>query len=333
MKFSRLARALERVGALLGVEVELGDAHGVPGEGVARALIAPERGRPLLALDVRGGGDRGAELARAMAALAGDLDGAAAEEAERLKTEFLATVSHELRTPLTSVIGYAEMILEGLAGDVSAAQREYLETIVDKAQSLVQVISEILEINLGAENIRIRRERIELDQLVDEVVATFSAEPHRRGIDIRVEPAAVPAVWADRQMVRQVLAHLLSNAIKFTPDGGAIEIASELGALSQSGVASASPGGIRISVSDSGIGIDGSDLGRIFDTFVQVDSSPTRRFSGTGLGLSLAKRYVEAHGGAIWVSSRVGSGSRFTFSLPVRAADVEGLPPVDETEP
>jgi signal transduction histidine kinase len=325
LNFPTLQRALGRLGALLGVEVKLGDAHKPASDGVARALVPADRGRPQILIDVIGGGDRGPAIARSLADVVGDLDAAASEDAERLKTTFLATVSHELRTPLTSVIGYAEMILEGLAGDVTAAQREYLETIVDKAQQLVQVISEILEINLGAENIRLRRERIEIDRLVDEVVATFSAEPRRRGIDIAVECNQAPAVWADRQMIRQVLAHLLSNAIKFTPDGGTIRIASELGSLTEVDARDAAAGGIRLSVFDNGIGIDEHDLSRIFDTFVQVDSSPTRRFSGTGLGLSLAKRYVEAHGGGIWVKSQVGSGSRFTFSLPVRSADVEGL--------
>lgn len=317
--FAHLEQALQALARLLDVEIRLTDGGAPPAEGSARALIAPD-GELIAAIDVGAPEPRGQAIANALGELGSQLITAARDESERLKASFLATISHEMRTPLTSVIGYAEMILEGLAGEVTNTQREYLETIVGKAQELVQVITEILELNLGAESLRVRRERIEIAQLIDEVVATFSAEPERRAIEIAVSCVDVPAVYADRQMIRQVLAHLLSNAIKFTPDGGTIEIAGQLGPLTpESGEMAA----VTLTIADTGIGIDQTDLERIFESFVQVDSSPTRRFSGAGLGLSLAKRYVEAHGGTIWVSSQVGSGSRFTFSLPVRSADLE----------
>lgn len=317
--FAHLEQALQALARLLDVEIRLTDGGAPPVEGSSRALVAPE-GELIAAIDVRDPGPRGQAIANALAELGTQLIGAAWDETERLKSSFLATISHEMRTPLTSVIGYAEMILEGLAGEVTRTQREYLETIVGKAQELVQVITEILELNLGAESLRVRREQIQIPQLIDEVVATFSAEPERRAIDIAISCAEAPAVYADRQMIRQVLAHLLSNAIKFTPDGGTIEIIGGLGPLSPGDGESAA---VTLSIIDTGIGIEQTDLERIFESFVQVDSSPTRRFSGAGLGLSLAKRYVEAHGGTIWVTSELGAGSRFTFSLPVRSADLE----------
>jgi signal transduction histidine kinase len=318
-----LDRALQELARQLGLRLQLAEAHVPPASGFARGLIAPD-GEPMIAIDVEDASARGQAVAYALGELGGELVSAVRDEAEHLKASFLATVSHEMRTPLTSVIGYAEMILEGLAGDVTPTQREYLETIVAKAQDLVRVITEILELNLGTEGLRVRRERIDVAQLLDEVVATFSAEPRRRSIAIEVVNRESASVFADRQMIRQVLAHLLSNAIKFTPDGGCIEITSELGPLTPSGEGIA---GIRLSIADTGIGIEEADQQRIFESFVQVDSSPTRRFSGAGLGLSLAKRYVEAHGGSIWVSSQVGAGSRFTFSLPMRASDIdEGSP-------
>jgi signal transduction histidine kinase len=253
---------------------------------------------------------------------------------DRVKSDFLATVSHELRTPLTSVIGYSEMLIEGLAGALSGEQKEYVETILSKADQLLQLITGILDISMiQTRSLEMAREPIALLEVIEAVAATVSAEAERCRVSIVLPTRPVPQAFGDKRKVRQVLLHLVANAIKFSVEGGDIEVTIEIGPLSPhdhamwAREATNEPlsrrYGLRVLVRDSGIGIAPEQQARVFEPFFQVDSSSTRSFGGTGLGLSLAKSYVEAHGGHIWVESVLGAGSTFTVSLPAVPEELE----------
>ena|GEM_PF-1231829 len=250
------------------------------------------------------------------------------QELDILKTNFLATISHELRTPLTSVIGYSEMLLEELAGPLNEEQNEYVETILSKADHLLQLITGILDVSLlQSGELRIAREPVAITDVVDSVVATFSPQARKRRIAIELPDVQVPRVVGDTRKIRQVVWNLLANAIKFTRDGGDVAIELAVGPLSRedevgrfgSPLSREQMGtryGTRIRIRDSGIGISAEKQAHIFEPFFQVDSSSTREYGGTGLGLTLAKKYVEAHGGHVWVDSELGAGSVFTVTLP-----------------
>jgi signal transduction histidine kinase len=238
------------------------------------------------------------------------------EELDRLKSNFLATMSHELRTPLTSVIGYAEMMVEGLAGNVSPEQREYLTTILGKADQLLGLITSVLEVSsLESGQLAIERAQLSLADLVASEVATFQPQAGRRGIAIQLESHGESFVLGDRRKIRQVVSSLLSNAVKFTPDRGKVGVEVRPGPLAP-GHDNDTTAAVQLVVSDSGIGISREAVAKIFEPFFQVDSSSTRAFGGTGLGLTLAKAYVEAHGGRIWVDTTPGAGSTFVVTFP-----------------
>ncbi|HET9627621.1 MAG TPA: HAMP domain-containing sensor histidine kinase [Kofleriaceae bacterium] len=252
--------------------------------------------------------EHNARLSRAVARL---------EELDRLKSNFLATMSHELRTPLTSVIGYAEMMNEGLAGPISSDQKDYLTTILGKADQLLSLITAVLDVStLESGQLSLDRAAISLGDLVASELATFAPQAGRRGIAIQLDACAETTVVGDRRKIRQVVTSLVSNAVKFTPDRGRVGITVRRGPLADGGADSAA---IQLVVTDSGIGISRDQIAKIFEPFFQVDSSSTRAFGGTGLGLTLAKAYVEAHGGRIWVDSAPGQGSTFTATFPVGA--------------
>jgi two-component system, NarL family, sensor histidine kinase BarA len=243
------------------------------------------------------------------------------EELDRLKSNFLATMSHELRTPLTSVIGYAEMMAEGLAGPVSGEQREYLGTILNKADQLLGMITAVLDVaSLETAPLALERCQLSLADIVASEVATYTPQAGKRGIAIQLEARGDTIVVGDRKKIRQVVSSLISNAVKFTPDRGRIGVAIQPGPLAP-GEASHQARAIQLVVSDSGIGISREQVGKIFEPFFQVDSSSTRAFGGTGLGLTLAKAYVEAHGGRIWVDTMPGQGSTFVATFPVQPGD------------
>jgi two-component system, NarL family, sensor histidine kinase BarA len=242
------------------------------------------------------------------------------EELDRLKSNFLATMSHELRTPLTSVIGYAEMMAEGLAGPITQEQRDYLATILSKADQLLGMITSVLDVAaIETGPLALDRSRLSLAEIVASEIATFTSQAGKRGIAIQLEARGDSIVVGDKKKIRQVVSNLISNAVKFTPDRGHVGVAVRPGPLSPQETDDATA--IQLVVSDSGIGIPRDHIAKIFEPFFQVDSSSTRAFGGTGLGLTLAKAYVEAHGGRIWVDTAPGQGSTFVATFPLRVEE------------
>jgi len=240
------------------------------------------------------------------------------KELDRLKSNFLATMSHELRTPLTSVIGYSEMMLEGLGGPLTAEQREYLGIIMEKGENLLQLITSILDISkIEAGRVRLVLTEMDVTQVMRDAVATLLPLARKKGLKVGCEPGAIPRFQADRDKVRQCLVNLCSNAVKFTPAGGSVTLSAEVLAGER----------VAIHVTDTGIGIAEEHVDRVFDVFYQVDGSSTREYGGAGLGLAIVKSFVEAHGGEVGVRSRPGAGSVFTLVLPVRPAPTVAVTP------
>lgn len=228
------------------------------------------------------------------------------EEANRNKSIFLANMSHELRTPLNAIIGFSEVLLQRMFGDLNERQEEYVRDVLVSGQHLLTLINDVLDLSkVEAGRMELEPTRIAVAPLIEGSVTMIRerAAKHAIALDVTVDPG-VGEIDADERKLRQVLFNLLSNAIKFTPDSGRIEI----GAVRRDGE-------LRISVKDNGIGIAAADQARIFEKFEQAGSG-RRQEASTGLGLALAKSFVELHGGRIWVESAPGSGSTFTFSVP-----------------
>lgn len=235
------------------------------------------------------------------------------KELDRLKSNFLATMSHELRTPLTSVIGYSEMMLEGLGGPLTGEQREYLGIIMEKGENLLQLITSILDISkIEAGRVRLVLSEVDAGQLMRDAVATVLPLARKKGLKVGCEPSSIPRLYCDREKLRQCLVNLCSNAVKFTPAGGSITVSAEPVGEAQ----------LAIHVADTGIGIAEEHLPHVFDVFYQVDGSSTREYGGAGLGLAIVKSFVEAHGGAITARSILGAGTTFSVQLPLRPAAV-----------
>jgi PAS domain S-box-containing protein len=228
------------------------------------------------------------------------------ESASRHKSEFLANMSHELRTPLNSIIGFSEVLGERMFGDLNGKQEEYLNDICTSGKHLLSLINDILDLS------KIEAGRMELDvttfdmpQAIDDAVTLMRERAGQRGIVIQAEVAEpVRDIRADERKVKQVLLNLLSNAIKFTPAGGRVDVR-----------ATQTDGSIEVSVSDTGVGIAPEDQETVFEEFRQVGASAAKH-EGTGLGLALCRKFLELHGGTIWVKSQLGSGSTFTFTIP-----------------
>lgn len=249
------------------------------------------------------------------------------KELDRLKSNFLATVSHELRTPLTSIIGYSEMLLEGIAGDINTEQREFLHTIHEKGEQLLELIKSLLDLSkLESGTMSLRRVHVDCGRLVEEVVATMTPVARKRDVQLIAEAQPLlPTLQADASRLRQVLNNLCENALKFTPAGGTVTVAAksvllageDLGGFGSALMTPAQRPAIQLSVTDTGIGIPEWERTRVFDAFYQVDSSSTREVGGTGLGLSIVKRLVDAHDGGIHVEANEPKGSRFVVILPI----------------
>lgn len=237
------------------------------------------------------------------------------EEANRLKSEFLANMSHELRTPLNGVIGFAELMHDGKVGPVSADHKEYLGDILTSSRHLLQLINDVLDLSkVESGKMEFRPERVEVQKLVGEVrdiLRTFTAERRIR-LTHELDPA-VESLVIDPAKLKQVLYNYLSNALKFTPEGGSVVVRVRPEGESR----------FRLEVQDTGIGIREEDFGRLFVEFQQLDASPGKKYQGTGLGLALTRRIVEAQGGEVGVTSTVGKGSSFHAILPRVAGGAE----------
>jgi two-component system sensor histidine kinase BarA len=238
------------------------------------------------------------------------------KELDRLKSTFLGTVSHELRTPLASIIGYSEMLAEGLAGALNPEQLQYVRTIVEKGESLLNLISSILDLSqIEAGKLRLAIAPVDLGGVIQTAVSSVAPQAQRKGVEleVRLPHSAQPRLAADADKLRQVLVNLLSNAVKFTSSGGRVSVVlSEAGTQAELGAQ-----GYRICVEDTGVGIRPDQFENIFQSFYQVDGSSTREHGGAGLGLAIVKSLVEGHGGRVSVESEFGRGSRFTVMLPL----------------
>jgi signal transduction histidine kinase len=238
-------------------------------------------------------------------------------ELDKLKSVFLATVSHELRTPLTSIMGYSEMLSEGMAGPLAPEQEQYVHTIMDKGETLLRLISSIMDLSqIEAGRVRILFEPLVLRDVLESALSSLRPQAQKKDValTLTLPEAGLPVVHADRERLKQVLVNLLANALKFTARGGRVSLSvSEVGPQPELQVE-----GLRVTVEDTGLGIPPEHLERIFQSFYQVDGSSTREHGGAGLGLAIVKGFVEAHGGQVQVASMPGQGSRFTVVLPVR---------------
>jgi len=260
------------------------------------------------------------------------------KELDRLKSNFLATVSHELRTPLTSIIGYSEMLLTGIAGDLAAEQTDFVKTIYEKGEQLLALILSLLDLSkLESGTMSVNLRRVDLGPVVTSATSTLAPVAQKKGVVLKAELAdGLPAVRADPERLRQIFQNLVENAIKFTPDGSQITVAAR---LSDGGDASDADAGfallapartfVEVRVIDCGIGIPDREKAKVFDAFYQVDSSSTREYGGTGLGLSIVKRLVDAHEGKVTIEDNVPHGAIFVVMLPVdkSAGTTPSVPP------
>ena len=224
---------------------------------------------------------------------------------DRMKDEFVQTVSHELRTPLTFIKGYVELLLEEVMGDLNEEQKNALKIVAQRAESVISLVNDIISLT-RPDSMALSLQPIDLGDLALTSIQAAQAVTGQAGIELRAAiDDRLPLVMADPQRLSQVFDNLIGNAIKFSPDGGSICVRLRL-----------EDKAVRVEVADQGIGISPDQLQRIWERFYQVDSTTTRRFGGTGLGLAIVKRLVEAHGGQVGVTSTVGVGSTFYFSIP-----------------
>jgi len=229
------------------------------------------------------------------------------EIASQHKSEFLANMSHELRTPLNAIIGFSEVLSEKMFGELNEKQEEYSRDIHASGQHLLSLINDILDLSkIEAGRMELELSDFHLPTALDSAMTLVRERAGRRSIALHTNiDDRLGQIQADERKVRQVVLNLLSNAIKFTPEGGRIEV----GAVSKDGL-------VEVSVSDTGVGIAPEDQEAVFEEFRQVGTAD-KKVEGTGLGLTLCRKFVELHGGRIWVKSEVGEGSTFTLTIPV----------------
>jgi signal transduction histidine kinase len=227
---------------------------------------------------------------------------------DELKSDFMATMSHELRTPLTSIIGYSDMMLAGMTGELNEKQSNFTESILHSGETLLGLINDILDLTkIEAGRLELNHETVDLRAALLAVLPVI--KPRAQDKRIRIStflPTDLPPVWADPGKLNQILLNLLTNGVKYTHENGSVSV-------------EARPQGdfVEIWVTDTGIGISKEDQERVFQRFTQVDSSATRSQGGTGLGLAITRELVELHGGAIRVQSKLGKGSSFIFTMPI----------------
>src|ERR1700756_1509827 len=230
------------------------------------------------------------------------------ETASQHKSEFLANMSHELRTPMNAILGFSEVLAEGMFGEINEKQAEYLRDILESGRHLLSLINDILDLSkIEAGRMELELTDFDLPSAIDNALTLVRERAGRRGISLgRAVGDRVAMIRADERKVKQVLLNLLSNAIKFTPEGGRIDVRAAVNGNT-----------VEVSVADTGVGIAPEDQEKVFEEFRQVGTAD-KKVEGTGLGLALSRKFIELHGGRIWVKSQIGGGSTFTFTLPVR---------------
>lgn len=230
------------------------------------------------------------------------------------KTQFLANISHDLRTPLTAVITHAEILRDGILGPLSSRQLESIAGIINGGRQLLDQVGEILTYARGAANqLTVIPTRFHIGDVVSQLNALNESLASKKGIDlVTVVPPDLAPVTADREKVAHIVGNLLGNAIDFTARGGHVWVHA---------IRAEGPEGAEcvVEVGDTGIGIDPEHHDLVFREFAQVDSTASRQHHGTGLGLTIARKLVELHGGRIWLKSELGAGSRFYFTIPYPA--------------
>jgi signal transduction histidine kinase len=233
----------------------------------------------------------------------------AAEEASRVKSQFMANMSHELRTPLNAVIGYSEMLIEDVENGRTKEQHATdLHHIKNAGQHLLGLITDVLDISeIEVGQFKLEEDRVDLAKVVGDCHHAALERAKAAGLDLLVETATdLPTLFADERRLRQIVLNLLTNAVKFTPRGGRIALA----------VSSTAAGDIALVVRDTGIGMKPEEIPAALETFRQLDAGLTRRYEGTGLGLPLARTLVELHGGTLTIASALGEGTTVTVTLP-----------------
>ncbi|WP_340820419.1 response regulator [Methanolobus sp. WCC4] len=255
-----------------------------------------------------------------------------AESANRSKSDFLATMSHELRTPLNSIIGFSDLILGGNAGEMTKQQERYLANISTSGKHLLSLINNVLDISkIEAGKLDLHFETFYANEVFTEARQLVAPLANKKGVSMSYNiDESITNIHADKIRFKQILYNLVSNAIKFTPKGGNIDVT-----IKKEGDMA------RVSVKDTGIGISKENIEKLFTPFMQLESAANRQYEGTGLGLSLVKRFVELHKGRIWVESEEDKGTTFTFELPLkegaeasiregRSANIENIPPLSD---
>jgi signal transduction histidine kinase len=237
--------------------------------------------------------------------------GRALEVASRHKSEFLANMSHELRTPLNAVIGFSDVLLQRMFGELNERQTEYIQDIRDAGRHQLDLVNDILDLSkVEAGRMELELTEFSLAALVADACALLRERASQKGLRLVVATdEAIGSITADQRKIKQVLVNLIVNAIKFTPSGGSVTVDG-----------TREPTGVSVSVTDTGVGVARADQTKIFEEFRQAGSNAGRPAEGTGLGLSLAKRFVELHGGTLRVESELGHGARFVFVLPQPAS-------------
>ncbi|HET6719167.1 MAG TPA: response regulator, partial [Rhodocyclaceae bacterium] len=287
-------------------------------------------------------GEAAADLAFGITKLRDQMRRREAEEANRIKSEFLANMSHELRTPLNAIIGFSEVLKDGLAGDLPPQQHEFVTDIFTSGRHLLSLINDILDLSkVEAGKMELDLEGADVATLLSNSLSVIKEKAAAHGIVLRQEiQAPLPPICVDPRKTKQIIYNLLSNAVKFTADHGAVTLRARRASRAEIGNwAAGQPNRMRlplpinqftdfleIEVEDTGIGISPEDAPRLFKPFSQLDSSLSRRFEGTGLGLAMVMKMAQLHGGTVAVASEPGKGSRFTVWLPWRTTEPATIP-------
>ena len=243
-----------------------------------------------------------------------------ADEASRAKSGFLANMSHELRTPLTAVIGFSDILADGMAGPITDEQKDLVQDISTSGRHLLSVINDILDMSkVEAGKMELEAAEFDLEHLITSSIGMFMEKALKHNIRFETEiEKEIGRITADERKIKQVMFNLINNAMKFTLDGGSVSVQARLTLSPNTDIKK-----VEISVVDTGIGISAQDQEKLFQPFQQIDSALSRQYSGTGLGLMLCKSFVELHGGKIWVESETGKGSRFVFEIPAPKVGAE----------